>query len=836
MPLPGNVSTGTVVGRFMDSAGQPVTGTVTFTPSPRAIKNITASPSPTFILPQPVTATLDVNGTISVTLIATDDADNNPVNWTYAASFAFGSGLSADTFSFALPSDTTVNLAVVAPAASSNGAAIIARGVPTGGAVGQVLVKASTSDYDLSWSDPSSALIPTASTTVQGKVELATNAETTAGTDTARATTPAGVKAAINVEAALARNGDNITSGTIAAARIDTAIARDAEVSAAVAAHVDDTTAAHAASAIGFTPTGTISATNVQDAIVEAVSEAGAGAGPVAADDVSFTPTGTIAATNVQTAIEEVAAEASAYDTHRVYTGPGASAGYDTLIDLDYDATSGTIPESVMIRAQNTSDVLTKAFWINEAGQPRVWTVAKDEPALKLFAFGDNGAGKVLTVQDRWDSSELRWGINGKGQVVLGDAETIGGSVVVLDMADPVPLDLPEATLVVRRGAGGSENLLSNPSFDTSVTGWAHASDGLTYQSGTGSDGEAGFARMTASGTGNRNIQATSIPAVAGDVLSVEVDVRWNAGATPKAMSVMIRYLDAGGSQLANNVGTSVTPGTGAWSTISSLNATAPALTASAQIQIRMNSAATSDAVDIDDGWVNVGPVIDRTSPDPGTISVWNGASEVLINDGSGAGGSGDFATNADLDGAIASLAPVASSGAYVDLTGTPVLPLCKNVAKTSAQDFTTTTFANDSNLVLTLPVGTFDIELMVAYDATTANDAKFQFTFSGTATCIMTAIYPRLAAAPSPATATHSIDNGTHALSMSTAFSNNFQNAGGGGAGVPMPMRIHGRVIVTAGGNLQLQVAKQANTDTGTATRTLAGSYLTAVELVTSP
>ncbi|MEI2773359.1 MAG: hypothetical protein V9G98_22400 [Candidatus Competibacter sp.] len=39
--------------------------------------------------------------------------------------------------------------------------------------------------------------VPDASTTVKGKVELATNAETVTGTDTVRATTPAGVAAAI---------------------------------------------------------------------------------------------------------------------------------------------------------------------------------------------------------------------------------------------------------------------------------------------------------------------------------------------------------------------------------------------------------------------------------------------------------------------------------------------------------------------------------------------------------------------------------------------------------------------------------------------------------------
>ena len=42
------------------------------------------------------------------------------------------------------------------------------------------------------------SIIPDASTTVKGVVELATTGETTTGTDTVRATTPAGVKAAVD--------------------------------------------------------------------------------------------------------------------------------------------------------------------------------------------------------------------------------------------------------------------------------------------------------------------------------------------------------------------------------------------------------------------------------------------------------------------------------------------------------------------------------------------------------------------------------------------------------------------------------------------------------------
>jgi hypothetical protein len=61
---------------------------------------------------------------------------------------------------------------------------------------------------------------------------------------------------------------------------------------------------------VEFAPAGTIAATNVQAAIEEVATEAGAA---VEAADVTFTPTGTIAATDVQAAIAEAASEAASF-------------------------------------------------------------------------------------------------------------------------------------------------------------------------------------------------------------------------------------------------------------------------------------------------------------------------------------------------------------------------------------------------------------------------------------------------------------------------------------------------------------------------------------------
>jgi hypothetical protein len=97
------------------------------------------------------------------------------------------------------------------------------------------------------------------------------------------------------------------------------ALADATAIANSLAAHLADTTDAHLATAIGFTPTGTIAATTVQAAIAEVATEAAADLAAHLADTtdahaasaITFTPVGTVAATTVQAAIAEVASEAA---------------------------------------------------------------------------------------------------------------------------------------------------------------------------------------------------------------------------------------------------------------------------------------------------------------------------------------------------------------------------------------------------------------------------------------------------------------------------------------------------------------------------------------------
>lgn len=173
MALPSNVDYGTVTGRFLlayaDSSdvdpqpdGVPAKGYVIFTASPDKILDASASPDPVTILPASVIANLDAEGYIEgysgnrgIRLVATDDADLNPVGWTWNVQFRLTDEADVPypvaSFNFSLPKDTTVDLAVVSPVPQANGTFYVVG--PTGPAntltVGTVTTGAAGSEADV---------------------------------------------------------------------------------------------------------------------------------------------------------------------------------------------------------------------------------------------------------------------------------------------------------------------------------------------------------------------------------------------------------------------------------------------------------------------------------------------------------------------------------------------------------------------------------------------------------------------------------------------------------------------------------------------------------------
>jgi hypothetical protein len=98
MPIPVDFQTGTVNGRWVDLAGNPMTGTVTFTP---VATRLISSGTDTIVIGRVFVEQIDSNGEISVELPATDDPDINPAGWTYKVEEKFTGAVKA-TFQYTI--------------------------------------------------------------------------------------------------------------------------------------------------------------------------------------------------------------------------------------------------------------------------------------------------------------------------------------------------------------------------------------------------------------------------------------------------------------------------------------------------------------------------------------------------------------------------------------------------------------------------------------------------------------------------------------------------------------------------------------------------------------
>jgi len=119
MALPASLSTCTVEGTYVDLIGNPVSGSVTFTPQ-TILKETTLN---VILMPTAIVKTLDATGSLSLTLPCTSDTDVTPQPFIYTVVENFTGGR---TTQIALPlsvANTTQNLADLLPAVTAAEAA-----------------------------------------------------------------------------------------------------------------------------------------------------------------------------------------------------------------------------------------------------------------------------------------------------------------------------------------------------------------------------------------------------------------------------------------------------------------------------------------------------------------------------------------------------------------------------------------------------------------------------------------------------------------------------------------------------------------------------------------
>lgn len=123
MTMPSGIATVTLTGRYIRPDGTPLSGTVRF-----AAPDYVRLPGADTTSVGSVTVTLDSTGSFSVVLIATDNADARPTNFTYTVTEVLAD-VSTRTYYIAIPQASgTIDLADIAPAASAPGDFVLVTG------------------------------------------------------------------------------------------------------------------------------------------------------------------------------------------------------------------------------------------------------------------------------------------------------------------------------------------------------------------------------------------------------------------------------------------------------------------------------------------------------------------------------------------------------------------------------------------------------------------------------------------------------------------------------------------------------------------------------------
>jgi hypothetical protein len=307
----------------------------------------------------------------------------------------------------------------------------------------------------------------------QVELDAHINDTTAAHAATAISNAPTGSIAATTVQAAIDELATEkaavnaAAGGVLAGTYPNPSFAADMATQVELDAHVNDTTAAHAASAISFTPGGTVAATDVQAAILEVASEAAGGvttldgltdvvitaaavgdvlrhngtdwvdalgttffevAGAIttheglsdphaqyatnteldnhlndtsaahAASAISFTPTGTIAATDVQAALAEVAGEAQPLDSD-LTTIAGLTATTNNFLVANASAWASRTPTQALAHLGLDADLPTFAVPASTTISAFGATLVDDpNAAAALVTLGAVGSANIVDI------------------------------------------------------------------------------------------------------------------------------------------------------------------------------------------------------------------------------------------------------------------------------------------------------------------------------------------------------------------------------------------------------------------------------------------------------
>lgn len=196
----------------------------------------------------------------------------------------------------------------------------------------------------------------------------------------------------------------NTASGNLVATNVQTALNELQTELDAATAHISDTTAAHAASSISNTPSGNLSATDAQAAFNELQTELDAATAHIsdstaahAASAIGFTPAGNTSSTTVQAAIEELQTEIDGL-------GGGSSLNGDNVDSYTAAQTLSNSNDYVLVSASSANYDISlptavgregKIFYIRRTNSNFSYVITINPNGSETI---NTGGGTVLTV------------------------------------------------------------------------------------------------------------------------------------------------------------------------------------------------------------------------------------------------------------------------------------------------------------------------------------------------------------------------------------------------------------------------------------------------------
>ncbi len=291
---------------------------------------------------------------------------------------------------------------------------------------------------------------------------------------------------------------------------------------------------------------------------------------------------------------------------------PDYSASIDqmsTALGAKADLVSGQvarsqIPKATTATPETIADRRTNGALAAAAAQASDELVRLDQANA---LFGSSGASGADVRFRRWSGTPALTSVSATGWATIPD-------LVVTDAASG-QIWVCEYSLAYRATTGAGvqvrhktfdavvTNKLANPSFETGISPWtSNATATLSTATAGGGQSGASYLVGTVGQTGTVQIFSESHPATAGSVWSAAVYCRLGAG-TVKTVRVDLRFFDAAGLVLLNDLGGNTTPVAGSWTRATdgaTTTPTAPAGTASVGLRIVYLNAVAGDVVHLD--------------------------------------------------------------------------------------------------------------------------------------------------------------------------------------------------------------------------------------------